>query len=102
MKTVISALLAVGLLLAPTFATAALAQGPNDHPTRDEDLGIQLTDMFAAVASVLAMHQDQTANEGYIGSASASHRLRSAILRVPAVSVRGARPFVEGLIIGDD
>lgn len=102
MKTIVTALISVGLLLTPAFTSAAFAAGPGEEPPPGDDLGVQLTDMFALVATVLSTYQDQTANEAYLGSASSEHRLLTAIARVPAVSVRGARPFVEGWIIGDD
>lgn len=101
MKATVLALLVATLLFAPTLARSASAEGPSD-PQTDDDLGIQLADMFATMADVLAARQDQIANESHLGSASASRRLRSAVSHVPPVFVRGASPFVEGWIIGED
>jgi hypothetical protein len=93
-------------------STVASASGPPSTPATqlnlsdsdtDDDLGILLADMFASAARVLAAHQDQAANEAYLGSAASSHRLRSAILQAPDVTLRdGARPLLEGWIIGED
>jgi hypothetical protein len=93
-------------------STVASASGPPSTPATqlnlsdsdtDDDLGILLADMFASAARVLAAHQDQAANEAYLGSAASSHRLRSAILQAPDVTLRdGARPLIEGWIIGED
>ena len=85
----------------PPSTPAAAGSLIDSDPT--EDLGILLVDMFVSAARVLAAHQDQAANEEYLGSAASSHRLRSAILQAPDVTLRdGARPLLEGWIIGED
>ena len=68
-----------------------------------DDFGILLADMLGAAADVLSAHQDQAADESYLGSAASSRRLRTAIYRTPEVTLRGgARPLIEGWILGDD
>ncbi len=102
-------LFAAALALGHSGAEARPPQGPNanlscctEGPPQD-DPGIQLIDMFAAVAETLAAYQERTANESYLGSAASTHRLRTAILQAPDVTLRrGARPLVEGWILQDD
>lgn len=82
--------------------TASASGHDTDGPPTD-DLGILLVDMFAAAATTLAFYQARTANEAYLGSAASSHRLQSAILQAPDVTLRrGARPLIEGWILDDD
>ena len=102
MKYLLAGLVLAALSLAPSFGGSAAAEGPGDDSLTGEDLGVQLVDMFTRIADVLAARQDQIANESHIGSAASGRRLRSAILRAPDVSVRGASPFFEGWVIGDD
>ena len=113
MKTASLVVLALLATAAMAFgSTAAFASAPPSAPAThvnlansdtDDDLGILLADMFASAAEVLAAYQDQTANEAYLGSAASSNRLRSAILQAPDVTLRdGARPLLEGWIIGED
>jgi len=93
-------------VLIPVLHGSTPVASASDHDTEGpppDDLGILLTDMFAAAADVLAAHQQQTANESYLGSAARSHRLQSAILQAPDVTLRrGARPLIEGWILDDD
>lgn len=100
MKVIAATFCALFLAALPMAASAA--PPTTATPTQDDDLGVLLTDMFSTVADVLAKYQDQTANEAYLGSASSAHRLRAAIERVPDTSVRGAKPFVSGWLLGDD
>ena len=93
------------LIFAAAVPASALAAPPTkpSSATQDDDFGVLLTDMFSTMADVLAKHQDQTANESYLGSSSSAQRLRSAIESVlPDTSIRGARPFVSGWLLGDD
>lgn len=101
MNVIAATVVALVLAGSPLAASAGAPteQSPAGH---DDDFGVLLTDMFATMADVLAQHQDQTANEAYLGSASSTHRLRAAIETVPDTSVRGARPFVSGWLLGDD
>ena len=102
MKSILVVAVSAALLFVPALAGTAGAAGPDQDSGPGDDLGVQLADMFAAMADALAARQDQVANESHLGSAANANRLRAAILRAPDVSVRGARPFVEGLVIGED
>ena len=90
------------------LATAASTLGPAAHARADtsdgeDDLGITLVEMFAAMSDTLALHQDQVADESYLGSRGAISRLQRATVRVPAVTLRqGASPLVEGWILFRD
>ena len=67
------------------------------------DLGVLLVDMLAYASDTLALHQDMVANESALHSRAPERRLRQAILRTPAVTLkRGALPLIEGWIIPDD
>ena len=101
MKVIVATLCAL-ILGACTLAASATAPTEPSSAVQDDDFGVVLVDVFATMSDVLAKHQDQTANEAYLGSESSSHRLRSAIERVPDTSMRGARPFVSGWLLGDD
>jgi hypothetical protein len=102
-------LFAVVAALGHSAAEARPSGSPNsdlicctEGPPQD-DLGITLIDMLALGADTLAAYQDQVANESYLGSKASSHRLRTAILRAPDVTLRrGATPLIEGWFLDDD
>ena len=102
MKQFTIALLVLAFLSFPSLAKSAAAVGPSQDVPPGDDLGVQLVDMFATIADVLSAHQSQIADESHLGSQASSRRLGSAILHAPDMSVRGARPFVEGWGVGED
>jgi|GEM_PF-4190343 len=94
--------LALALAVGPATPAAADA-GPDTDGPPDDDLGVLLTGMFATMADVLAAYQDRTANEAYLGSAAATHRLSSAIVHVAPVTIRSMpRPFAGACLFCDD
>ena len=105
MRTALILAILAAVLLAPLhgLTATASASGHDTEGPPPDDLGILLVDMVTAMADVIAAHQEQTANESYLGSAAPTHRLRSAILQAPDVTLRrGARPLIEGWVLDDD
>ena len=98
----IAALVLTACLLAPPLVGSASAEAPGDGGPPDSDFGVQLADMFATMADVLAARQDEQANESYLGSAASSRRLRNAISHVASVVVRGPCPFVAVCVLRDE
>ena len=102
MKSMLAALLLTVCLLAPPLVGSAAAEAPGDGAPPDSDLGIQLADMLATVADILAARQEQIANESHLGSAATANRLRTAAAHVASIVVRGPCPFVRGCVLQND